>query len=120
MNIPVSTVKNIWRWHQEDGYVERCSIYQDLLIPKENLDAQYHGKMKQSVIFGVTEPTLDAASVTVGQRKKVTAVTFFRCPTVSVAPHQLEESYGADNDVVVTGLVVQCGHNPDCAASQGA
>ena len=25
------------------------------------------------------------ATVTVGQRKKVTAVTFFRCPTVTVA-----------------------------------
>ena len=24
LGIPVSTVKNIWRWHQEDGYVAHC------------------------------------------------------------------------------------------------
>ena len=76
-----------------------CSIvlYQDILkvTPEVKLGPHSHGNMKQSVIFGVTEQTRNAASVVLHQ-----------------------ECYGADNDVVVAGLV-QCGHSPECAASSG-
>ena len=74
LDIPVSTMKNIWHWHQEDGCVELCSIYQDFPkgIPKAKLDTHHHGNMKQDAIFGVTEPTLDAASVAPHQLKNYT------------------------------------------------
>ena len=40
--------------------------------PKAKLGSHYLGNMKQGAIFGVTEPTLDAASVALHQLRNVT------------------------------------------------
>ena len=74
LGIPVSTIKNIWRWHQENGCVELCSI----------------SGFPQSQIFG--------------DEWANTEYGFCGSPSA-------QEWYGADNDVVVTVLVVQCGHS---------
>ena len=47
-------------------------------IPNPRPGSYLHGKMKPSALFRVPGMTL-----TVGQRKKVTVVTFFLCPTVT-------------------------------------
>ena len=72
--IPISAVKNIWRSYQE-MCVLSIALYQDFLkvIPKAALGSHSHGNMKQSEIFGVTEPTLNVASVTPHQLKNGTA-----------------------------------------------
>ena len=74
IGIPVSAVKKNWRWYQE-MCVLSIALYQDFLkvIPKAALGSHSHGNMKQSEIFGVTEPTLNVASVTPHQLKNGTA-----------------------------------------------
>ena len=87
--------------------------------------------MRQRTIFGVTEPTLNAASVAPHQLTNGTAPDTMvhganMGPTWVLSapdgPHVGPMNLAirdADNDVVVTGLVVECGHIPECAASPG-
>ena len=95
--IPVSTVKI---FSADIKKMSVWSIVQNFfkIIPKAKLGSHSHGNMKQSAIAEVTEPTLDVAYV---------------------ATTSAQAWYGAYNDVVVTGLVVQCGNSPECAASPG-
>ena len=98
--IPVSAVKNIWRWYQELCMLS-IALYQDFLkvIPKAALGSHSHGNMKQSEIFGVTEPTLNVAYVTPHQLKNGTpsimawclpASSFSVDTVLSAQHHQLQ------------------------------
>ena len=74
LGIPVSTVKIFGADIKLVG-LWSIALYQDYLkvIAKAALSSHSHGNMKHSAIFGVTESTLNAASVVLHQLKKGTA-----------------------------------------------
>ena len=69
--IPFSNMKKIFGADIKNIGVWSIVLYQDFLkvIPKSNLGSHSHGNMKQSAIFGVTDHTLNAASVAPHQLK---------------------------------------------------
>ena len=91
---PFQPWKNIWRWHQEDECVEHCSISRFL---------QSHPKGKSGPPF--SRQHVETQCCRQGDWANIGCGL---CGTPSA-----QEWYGAYNDVVVTGFVVQCGNSPE-------
>ena len=98
LGIPVSSVKKICRWHQEDGCMEHCSL---------SGFPQIHPKGNTGLPFSWQHET-DCNLLGEG------AECGF-CDTPSA-----QEWYSTDNNVVVTELVVQCGQSWMCSITRCA
>ena len=70
----------IWR-----QFHRKCSEYIDMSLKIMNLGLQLHLPEVDEINTRFCSVVFSIYTITVGQRKKVTAVTFFRCPTVTIS-----------------------------------